>query len=103
MTPQIAAATPGTTLPPTAGTSAGTGAGTGATEGGFWSHPLKSTNAFLRENEPILKVLQSGTQGQGRRSGGGGMQLSGPPQLPAVTAPPQLDRLAFLRAFGVQG
>jgi hypothetical protein len=25
------------------------------------------------------------------------------PQLPAVPPPPQLDRLAFLRAFGMQG
>jgi len=99
MTPQIAPATSSTTLPPAAGTTASPSSSTG-----FWSHPLQSTNKFLTDNQATINLLKSGAQMMGgRRQTGSTQQLSPTPQLPVVTPPPQLDRLAFLRAFGMQG
>jgi len=98
MTPQIAPMTSSTTLPSAAGVTSP------SSSTGFWSHPLQSTNQFLKSNEPTINLVKGGVQMMGgRRQAAPGQQLPAAPQLPAVTPPPQLDRLAFLRAFGMQG
>jgi hypothetical protein len=64
---------------------------------------LQRANQFLRENEPVLNLTKQGIgAATARRPGSPPLQTT-VPQLPAVTPPPQLDRLAFLRAFGMQG
>jgi hypothetical protein len=101
MTPEIAAATPSTTLPIDAPSMA-------ATTGDATAHPgwLEQTNTFLRNNDPLLRLAQSTistmTSKRGGQAGGARIQVpSG--SLQAVQPPAQLDRLAFLRAFGAQG
>jgi len=110
----ITAGAQGATAPITAsGLSApGLPAGSGASSAGISATNapsgspglLNQLNTYAREYKPLIDLTRQGigTATSGRRPGTPPLQVN-TPQLPAVTPPPQLDRLAFLRAFGMQG
>jgi hypothetical protein len=100
MTPSIAAPTAATTLPPAAGTPAAAG---GSSSGFSFGKGVNTLNQFLKDYEPLISTTQQGASMLTADEGGSPPQAIQMPGLPALTPPPQIDRLAFLRAFGMQG
>jgi len=99
MTPEIAAQTSANTLPP----AAGGGSSAGGSSGWSLGKGINTLNQYLKDYQPLI---QSGEEMLGmaeKKQGPTVPQTFQMPGLPSVAPPPQLDRLAFLRAFGVQG
>jgi hypothetical protein len=72
--------------------------------GSSLSGGLKATNKFLGDYQPLIQATEQGaSMFGGEPQGDSGLHIQMPQLMPGTPMTPQFDRLAFLRAFGMQG